>query len=230
MDDSLSATLRSRPHHRGRGHVSRGEQNAHEASIAGTEVAMAYIDHFFHVLLAGRQARTLHLAQGQPPKIRRHGEILPIREEALTDEEMSFMLSEICSAARWQRFEETGDLDFAYEMDEDTRFRCNYLKQTQRLRRGLPNHPHEDHDARRARRSGGHQEIRPHARRPRAGHRPHRLRQVHDARGADGLHQHQLLPPHHHRSRSRSNSFTATNGASSPSARCPSTPSAFPPA
>ncbi|MCS7009127.1 MAG: PilT/PilU family type 4a pilus ATPase, partial [Chthoniobacterales bacterium] len=30
---------------------------------------------------------------------------------------------------RWQRFEESGDLDFAYEMDESSRFRCNYLKQ-----------------------------------------------------------------------------------------------------
>ena len=39
------------------------------------------------------------------------------------------MLSEICSAARWQRFEDLGDLDFAYEMDEHNRFRVNYLKQ-----------------------------------------------------------------------------------------------------
>jgi twitching motility protein PilT len=41
------------------------------------------------------------------------------------------MLSEICTPERWQRFEEHGDLDFAYEMDEESRFRCNYLKQTQ---------------------------------------------------------------------------------------------------
>ena len=39
------------------------------------------------------------------------------------------MLSEICSPSRWQRFEETGDLDFAYEMDEENRFRVNYFKQ-----------------------------------------------------------------------------------------------------
>jgi twitching motility protein PilT len=89
---------------------------------------MPYIDDFFHVLIQAGGS-DLHLAQGQPPKIRRHGEILPIREEALAPEEMSFMLSEICSAARWQRFEELGDLDFAYEMDEENRFRVNYLKQ-----------------------------------------------------------------------------------------------------
>ena len=40
------------------------------------------------------------------------------------------MLSEICSPARWEKFNETGDLDFAYEMDTQNRFRCNYLKQT----------------------------------------------------------------------------------------------------
>lgn len=89
---------------------------------------MPYIDHFFQVLIEAGGS-DLHLAQGEPPKIRRHGEILPIRDEPLTPEEISFMLSEICSAARWQRFEELGDLDFAYEMDEENRFRVNYLKQ-----------------------------------------------------------------------------------------------------
>ena len=55
--------------------------------------------------------------------------MFPIRDEPLSYEEISFMLSEICSRIRWQRFEETGDLDFAYEMDERIGFACNYLKQ-----------------------------------------------------------------------------------------------------
>jgi len=90
---------------------------------------MAYIHQFFQVLIEAGGS-DLHLGENNPPKIRRHGEILPIRNEPLTHEEMVFMLSEICSPARWQRFEESGDLDFAYEMDEENRFRCNYLKQT----------------------------------------------------------------------------------------------------
>lgn len=90
---------------------------------------MPYIDQFFGVLIESGGS-DLHLGEGQPPKIRRHGEIYPIREQLLTHEEMSFMLSEICSPTRWQRFEESGDLDFAYEMDANNRFRCNYLKQT----------------------------------------------------------------------------------------------------
>ncbi len=90
---------------------------------------MAYIDHFFKALIEAG-ASDLHLGQGQPPKIRRHGEIIPLSDEILTQEQMAFMLSEICSPSRWEKYEETGDLDFAYEMDEQNRFRCNYLKQT----------------------------------------------------------------------------------------------------
>jgi len=91
-------------------------------------LGMPYIDQFFDVLIESGGS-DLHLGEDQPPKIRRHGEIIPIREEPLTNEEMSFMLSEICSPKRWERFEEAGDLDFAYEMNAQTRYRCNYLKQ-----------------------------------------------------------------------------------------------------
>jgi twitching motility protein PilT len=90
---------------------------------------MAYIDQFFEVLVTAG-ASDLHLGEGQPPKIRRHGEIVSIRNEALSHDEMAYLMSEICGPERWERFNETGDLDFAYEMDEHSRFRCNYLKQS----------------------------------------------------------------------------------------------------
>ena len=90
---------------------------------------MAYIDQFFEVLISAG-ASDLHLGEGQPPKIRRHGEIVSIREEILTKEEMAFMLSEISGLDRWEKYLAGGDFDFAYEMDEHSRFRCNFLKQT----------------------------------------------------------------------------------------------------
>src|SRR5882762_6496865 len=89
---------------------------------------MAYIDQFFEVLIAAG-ASDLHLGEGQPPKIRRHGDVIAIRNELLTHEEMSYMLSEISGPDRWLRYEQNGDLDFAYEMNEASRFRCNFLKQ-----------------------------------------------------------------------------------------------------
>jgi twitching motility protein PilT len=93
---------------------------------------MAYIDQFFEVLVnAG--ASDLHLAEGDSPKIRRHGEIVPIRNEPLTHDEMAFMMSEISGPERWQKYMEGGDIDLAYEMDEHSRFRCNFLKQTNGL-------------------------------------------------------------------------------------------------
>ena len=39
-------------------------------------------------------------------------------------------MQEIATEQAWKHYEECGDLDFAYEMDEESRFRCNYLKQS----------------------------------------------------------------------------------------------------
>jgi twitching motility protein PilT len=89
---------------------------------------MPYIDQFLSVIVA-QGASDLHIGEGQPPKMRRHGDVMPIRDEPVTREEAASMLSEMCGDQRWQLFEERGDLDFAYEMDEESRFRCNFLKQ-----------------------------------------------------------------------------------------------------
>lgn len=89
---------------------------------------MAYIDQFFQVLVSSGGS-DLHMAQGAPPKIRQHGGMVPIRPEPLSEEEMVYMMSEISGPERWAKYLETGDLDFAYQMDETSRFRCNYLKQ-----------------------------------------------------------------------------------------------------
>jgi twitching motility protein PilT len=89
---------------------------------------MAYIDQFFDVIV-NEGGSDLHIGQGQPPKMRKHGDVMPIRNEPVTRDEAVYMLSEICGEEAWQLFDQRGDLDFAYEMDRDSRFRCNYLKQ-----------------------------------------------------------------------------------------------------
>ena len=90
---------------------------------------MADIDQFLAVIVA-QGGSDLHIGEGQPPKMRRHGDVLAIREAPVTREEAVRMLSEICGSQNWALFEERGDLDFAYEMDGRSRFRCNFLKQT----------------------------------------------------------------------------------------------------
>ncbi len=86
------------------------------------------IDEFFQALV-DQGGSDLHLSEGEPPKVRVHGDVTAIREAPLTHEEMIELMEPICPAKLWKEFCEIGDADFAYEMDEKSRFRCNYMKQ-----------------------------------------------------------------------------------------------------
>lgn len=90
---------------------------------------MAQIDSLFHYLIENGGS-DLHLSEGQVPKVRIHGAISEIPDtEVLTAESIAPLLQEICDPQAFERYQKTGDLDFAYEMDSESRFRCNYLKQ-----------------------------------------------------------------------------------------------------
>lgn len=90
---------------------------------------MAKIDRLFQYLVSSGGS-DLHLSEGAPPKVRVHGGVSVIPEEAILDgEDFKELLSEICEPGPFAQYLECGDLDFAYEMDEQSRFRCNYMKQ-----------------------------------------------------------------------------------------------------
>ncbi|MDF1813049.1 MAG: type IV pilus twitching motility protein PilT [Verrucomicrobiales bacterium] len=89
---------------------------------------MAVIDQYFqHLVSSG--GSDLHLSEGQPPKMRAHGAVAPISDGILDHSTIDAMLREICEPRAYERYLEKGDLDFAYEMDADSRFRCNYFQQ-----------------------------------------------------------------------------------------------------
>ena len=90
---------------------------------------MAELDRFLS-LIVKHGGSDLHIGEGQPPKMRVHGDIMPIRDEPISHEEATRMLSEVSGPRNWEIFEQRGDLDFAYEMDEASRFRSNYFKQS----------------------------------------------------------------------------------------------------
>src|SRR3954466_7630051 len=90
---------------------------------------MPYLDQFLQVIVA-QGASDLHIGEGQPPKMRRHGDVMAMRPEPVLRDEAVLMLSEVAGPANWKTFDEQGDLDFAYEMDAASRFRCNFLKQS----------------------------------------------------------------------------------------------------
>src|SRR5436305_15348820 len=89
---------------------------------------MANLDQFLTVIVK-EGGSDLHIGEAQPPKMRKHGDIAAIGETPLKRDETMSMLREVCGNRSWKIFEERGDLDFAYEMDAASRFRCNYLKQ-----------------------------------------------------------------------------------------------------
>ncbi|MFH0753545.1 MAG: PilT/PilU family type 4a pilus ATPase [Candidatus Omnitrophota bacterium] len=89
---------------------------------------MAKIDALFNQLMS-RQGSDLHLEQGQCPKLRIHGSLQVMdNEPVLTQEALEGLMSEIAGAQGWGRFLQTGDLDFAYALGQEARFRANYYR------------------------------------------------------------------------------------------------------
>jgi len=66
---------------------------------------------------------------GQPPILRVHGELERIKYDPLDDENLRQMLYEIAPEQKIKTFEETGDVDFGYEIPNVARFRANYFMQ-----------------------------------------------------------------------------------------------------
>jgi len=77
------------------------------------------------------------LASGSKPMARVHGDLLALDfgrdSSVLTTELTRNLVYEILNDEQIRRFERSGDLDFAYEVPECARFRCNVYKQTKGL-------------------------------------------------------------------------------------------------
>lgn len=89
---------------------------------------MAKIDAFFH-LMHEEGASDLHLVSGQQPAIRIRGEIVRIKYDVLDNDTLKAMLYEIAPEHKVKQFEETGDVDFAYEIPGLARYRANFFMQ-----------------------------------------------------------------------------------------------------
>lgn len=85
---------------------------------------MAKIDAFFK-LMHEQGASDLHLGAGKPPALRILGDIERIKYKEFTNDELRAMLYEITPEAKIKAFEETGDIDFGYEIANLARYRAN---------------------------------------------------------------------------------------------------------
>ncbi|MBI5242910.1 MAG: type IV pilus twitching motility protein PilT [Elusimicrobia bacterium] len=89
---------------------------------------MAKIDAFFKLMFE-QGASDLHLVSGQQPIVRLHGEMERIKYKVLEGDELKAMLYEIAPEIKIKQFEETGDVDFGYEVPNMARFRANFFNQ-----------------------------------------------------------------------------------------------------
>jgi twitching motility protein PilT len=72
-------------------------------------------------------ASDLHLVAGECPVLRVHGSLERMNLQPLDDDVLRAMLYEIAPAQKIKQFEETGDIDFGYEVGGLARFRANYF-------------------------------------------------------------------------------------------------------
>src|SRR5687767_1474698 len=74
-------------------------------------------------------ASDLHLASGSQPILRVRGEMERVKYPALENDDLKAMLYEIAPEFKVKIFEETGDVDFGYEVPGDARYRANFFNQ-----------------------------------------------------------------------------------------------------
>lgn len=89
---------------------------------------MAQIDGFFK-LMNDEGASDLHMVANQQPLLRIRGDMERVKFKKMGNDELRAMLYEICPEEKIKLFEETGDIDFGYEIPGLARYRCNYFQQ-----------------------------------------------------------------------------------------------------
>ena len=89
---------------------------------------MAQIDAFFNLMFE-QKASDLHLSSGNSPMLRINGELHRVDHPPLDSDKLKTILYEIAPEYKVKIFEETGDVDFGYEIPNVSRFRANYFNQ-----------------------------------------------------------------------------------------------------
>jgi twitching motility protein PilT len=89
---------------------------------------MAQIDAFFK-LMNEQGASDLHMISGQQPVLRIRGDMERVKYKLLENDPLKAMLYEIVTEEKVKEFEETGDIDFGYEIPGIARYRGNLFQQ-----------------------------------------------------------------------------------------------------
>ncbi|UCF00002.1 MAG: PilT/PilU family type 4a pilus ATPase [Planctomycetota bacterium] len=86
------------------------------------------LNRFFRAAIKTR-ASDLHLKVGQRPKLRIQGQLKDTTGDVLTREKIEQLVFGVLTAEQKEFFLRTGTVDFAYEIDEENRFRVDIFRQ-----------------------------------------------------------------------------------------------------
>ena len=92
---------------------------------------MGYCMKYLLEKLVAQSGSDLHLASGNPPVFRVHGELerIPELADTLAGEDISALLTEVVEPAAMGELERTGELDSAFSFADGNRFRINAYRQ-----------------------------------------------------------------------------------------------------
>ena len=88
---------------------------------------MSRIDTFLE-LLVKQDGSDLHLISGNPPRIRMHGDLIPVKYRELSAAETMTLVNEIMPEPVRAAFNQRTSIDFAYAVDGLARFRVNVYR------------------------------------------------------------------------------------------------------
>lgn len=88
---------------------------------------MKRIDSFLE-LVVHQKGSDLHLIAGNPPRIRLHGELFPVKYRELTSDETEALIYETMPGGMEKAFASAYNVDYAYEVPGLARFRVNVFR------------------------------------------------------------------------------------------------------
>ena len=108
-------------------HPEKAEEKGVRSSIRGSSSRPLMEQLFYNLVELG--GSDLHLTTGVPPMVRIDGDLKELEGYDVLDAETTLrVLLEITPERNAKEFEETGDTDFAYEIEGLGRFRCNLFR------------------------------------------------------------------------------------------------------
>jgi twitching motility protein PilU len=78
-----------------------------------------------------KQATDIYITVGVPPTLRIEGELHPLGEQILQEDDVQAMLNEVLTSRQRREFDSNMELNLAFDMGKEGRFRVNVLRQRQ---------------------------------------------------------------------------------------------------